>query len=387
MRQIIDIERFRYILVTLVLILTALLLCVAVDYGQDKRPTIKQYQSPAQPPNNEQPTTNSPLVVSPKEDYLIGASDVLEIKVEDAPELSGVYRLNANGSFLLPVVGRVSAEKKRTDEVSTEIIEKLRGGYLVNPIVTVQVRQSNSRAFFIQGAVRRPGIYQIEGHPSLLKLITIAGGLSDNYGSTAFVMREKKNAAAEDNSTNGRTTAEDYAAGEKQATQTVSTDETITVTPDENNVSGEDDKYELFQANINNLLRGNLEQNLNIEPGDIVHIPQTDVFFVAGEVKAPGSFPLRDGTTLRQAISLAQGTTFESATDKGIIFREDRSGKREEIAVNVGDVMSGKKSDIEILPNDIIIVPNSKKKSIVKSLGQSASGTLPAVLLRAFGVF
>ena len=41
-----------------------------------------------------------------------------------------------------------------------------------------------------------------------------------------------------------------------------------------------------------------------LEPGDTVNIPPTDVFFVAGEVNQPGSFPLKDGTTLRQAISL-----------------------------------------------------------------------------------
>src|SRR5204863_2775518 len=95
--------------------------------------------------------------------------------------------------FILPGFGEISAQKKTTDEVAKGISDKLlRGGYLVNPIVSVSVKQTNSRAFFIQGAVRRPGIYQIEGHPSLLKLITVAGGLEDNYGSTAFIIREKK---------------------------------------------------------------------------------------------------------------------------------------------------------------------------------------------------
>ena len=129
-------------------------------------------------------------------------------------------------------------------------------------------------------------------------------------------------------------------------------------------------------------MRGNLDQNIIIEPGDIVHIPQTDVFFVAGEVKSPGSFPLKDGTTLRQAISLAQGTKFEGNADRGVIFREDRSGKRQEIAVNIAAVMSGKKDDIDILPNDIIIVPNSKTKSVTKAILQSASGGIPGLILR-----
>lgn len=326
------------------------------NFAQEKNQP-KQYQTPAQQPN-EQPTNAPTVIVSPNEDYLIGKSDVLEIRVEDAPELSGIYRLNANGTFLLPVVGRVQAQDKRTDEISAAIADKLRGGYLISPIVTVLVRQSNSRAFFIQGAVRRPGIYQIEGHPSLLKLITVAGGLADNYGSTAFVMREKT-------------------AGEKQSA--ASND---SANQDDPNAADSGDKYDLMRANINNLLRGNLDQNIVIEPGDIVHIPQTDVFFVAGEVKSPGSFPLKDGTTLRQAISLAQGTKFEGNADRGVIFREDRSGKRQEIPVNIAAVMSGKKDDVDIMPNDIIIVPNSKTKSVTKAILQSASGGIPGLILR-----
>ena len=40
------------------------------------------------------------------------------------------------------------------------------------PQVSVIVKQI-SRQFFIQGAVRNPGVYNIEGRPSLLELITI----------------------------------------------------------------------------------------------------------------------------------------------------------------------------------------------------------------------
>ncbi len=355
------------------------------SFAQEKNQP-KQYQIPTQP-SGEQPNANSNLIISPNEDYLIGKSDVLEIKVEDAPELSGVYRLNSDGTFRLPVVGQISAKDKRTEDVAAMIADKLRGGYLVNPIVTVAVRQSNSRAFFIQGAVRRPGIYHIEGHPSLLKLITIAGGLADNYGSTAFIMREKPAGEIAD--------SEQKAGGanekETATIRTVSNDPTNNKSGDAADTSENDDKaaengdkYNLLTANINNLLRGNLDQNVTIEPGDIVHIPQTDVFFVAGEVKAPGSFPLKDGTTLRQAISLAQGTKFEGAADRGVIFREDRSGKRREIPVNISAVMSGKKDDVDILPNDIIIVPNSKTKSVTKSILQGFSGGIPSLLLRGY---
>jgi polysaccharide export outer membrane protein len=123
------------------------------------------------------------------------------------------------------------------------------------------------------------------------------------------------------------------------------------------------------QVNINSLLKGNFGQNQNIEPGDIVNIPQGDVFFVAGEVRSPGSFPLKDGTTLRQAISMAQGMTFRAKANIGVIFREDpATAKRQEIKVDISEVMAGKKEDLAILANDIIIVPNSRFRSVTQTL-------------------
>lgn len=345
----------------------ALAACVLAPnlLAQDKQRQPKQYQPPPPSVAGEAQAAGT-LVVSPDEDYLIGPSDVIEIKVEDAPELSGVFRLSAKGAFTLPVVGKVTAEKRRTEDVAEEIAGRLRGDYLMHPIVTVSVKQSNSRAFFVQGAIRRPGFYQIEGRPSLLKLITIAGGLQDNYGATAFIIREKKK--PEPAPSGGA--ADALAAPDAGRDATDPADKTVEAT----------DEFEVIKANINNLLKGNLEQNVMIEPGDIVHVPQTDIFFVAGEVKAPGSFPLKEGTTLRQAISLAQGTTFEGNLDQSVIFREDASGKRQEIKIDVAGVMAGKKEDIDIYPNDIIIVPNSKKKAVAKSLLKTISGGLPRLL-------
>lgn len=344
-------------------ILLFILIGAVTSFAQDK-----QFESPKQTSNDQGQAITS-LVVSPNEDYLIGPSDVIDIKIEDAPELSGTFRINAKGTLTLPEVGQLTVLKKTTDEIARTIADKLRGGYLMKPIVSVTVKQSNSRAFFIQGAVRRPGIYQIEGRTSLLQLISIAGGLADNYGSTAFVIREKQIA--------GESGVTEQPVTEK----TGGVSETVKISKQVENASnGEDDKdlvdengYLLVKANINNLLRGNLGQNLVIQPGDIVHIPQSDVFFVAGEVKSPGSFPLREGTTVRQAISLAQGTNFEGNLDKSIIFREDQNGKRQEIQIDVAAIMSGKKEDIEVLPNDIIIVPNSKKKALTKGILKTLS--------------
>jgi polysaccharide export outer membrane protein len=288
---------------------------------------------------------------------------VIEVLIEDAPELSGTFRITSSGTFLMHYLGRLTAQQKTTEELGKMIADGLRGRYLSNPIVTVTVRQYNSRSFFIQGAVRTPGVYQIEGRPSLLKLLTAAGGLAENHGSTAFIIREVKpqpvavqNQTGEDKKQAAEASAPAQSPGAEAAS---------------------DAQYELKKVNINGLLKGRFDQNMFLEPGDIINIPPTEVFFVAGEVIAPGSFPLKEGTTLRQAISLAQGMNFKAAANRGIIFREDaETGKRREIEVDIGAVMSGKKEDLVILSNDVIIVPNSRMKSalapMLSAFGMSA---------------
>lgn len=312
-----------------------------------------------------EPNTTPTVLVSPDEDYRIGPRDVIEVQIEDATELSGTWSVNAEGTFLMHYLGRLKAQGKTTEELSKEIADGLRGRYLKDPRVTVVVRQYYSRSFFILGAVRKPGVYQIEGKPSLLKLITIAGGPAENHGSLAFVIHEiKKNQPA---STEGGETIKRVSTAAQPSASQASTDEE------------EEVDLSIRTVNINGMFKGvGLDKKAYLEPGDIVNIPPADIFFVAGEVNAPGQFTLKEGTTLRQAIALAQGTTFNAKTSEGTIFREDPvTGKRVEIKIDINEVMRGKKEDTIILANDIVVVPNSKGKTIgnavLKALGMGAA--------------
>jgi polysaccharide biosynthesis/export protein len=304
------------------------------------------------------------------EDYRIGANDVLEIEIDDAPELSGTRRVNANGTFLMPYLGRLTAKGKTPEDLAQIIASGLDQRYLFNPRVNVVVKQYNSRSFFIQGSVRSPGVYQIEGRPTILELLTVAGGLANDHASTAFVIRKLKTA--------GGAASEDQEAGNPAAQRpryTLPTNQAVTVS--EAAKSDGMPQYTLHKTNLVGLLRGNFGQNFFLEPGDIVNIPQTEMFFVAGEVQAPGSFALKEGTSLRQAIALAQGTNFKAASNRTVIFRESQeTGQRQEIQVDLGAVMSGKANDLPIMANDIIIIPNSKMKTIaapmLSALGMSA---------------
>jgi len=340
---------------------------LAPVFGGASAQTRQQPQVKPPTPSSGDTSTMPNIVVAPGEDYRIGSRDVIEIKVEDAPELSSTYQVNADGTFLMPYLKRVVAKDKTPEELSRLIGDGLRGRYLKDPQVLISVKQYYSRTFFIQGAVRRPGVYQMEGHPSLLKLITVAGGLSENHGSTAFIIREVKKKPSDASASTSEAKPEPKLAAANAANVGERSADTVS----------DDIEYTLKTVKISGLFIGNFDQNMYVEPGDIVNIPISDVFFVAGEVNAPGSFPLSDGTTLRQAIALSQGMTFNAAVGHCVIFRQDRAtGQRQEIPVDVGAVMKGRGEDVTIMANDIVIVPNSKMKTmgnaVLKAMGMGA---------------
>lgn len=341
----------------------AVILFLVVAFAPAGAQTRQQPRIQPHAQTGAEPNASPSILVSPGEDYRIGARDVIEIRVDDAPELSVTTSVNADGTFLMPYLKRVKALGKTTEELGREIADGLRVRYLKDPNVIVAVKQFYSRSFFILGAVNKPGVYQAEGRLQLMKLITLAGGPAENRGSTAYIIREIKKKEV---------SSADDGAGIKP----VSAD-----TQNAANASvAEEPEYDIMMVNINGMFKGlGLGgKDSYLEPGDIVNIPQADVFYVAGEVNAPGSFPLSEGTTLRQAIALSQGTTMNAALGSGVIFRQDAAtGKRVEIPIDVGAVMKAKKEDIAIVANDIVIVPNSRSKtignSILKALGLGAA--------------
>lgn len=308
----------------------AIALSTTVAYAQQGRQQLPQTTEP------------SKILFASSENYRIGNSDVIEVQVEKAPELSGLYVVSAEGNFPMKYLGSMRAQGKTVEELGNEIADNLRGRYLKDPQVTVAVRQYNSRTFFIQGAVKLPGSYVIVGKPSVFTLINLAGGLEREHGSTAFVMRKIKNDNPE-----VQISAKESGSEENQ--------------PQE--------EYELLKADVSRIFEGNFGENVLLEPGDTVLVPPADVCFIAGEIAKPSSIPLQRGLTLRQAIILAGGPTGNAKKSDAYIVRKNPEGGEDlKIEVNIGDVMKAEKADILLQANDYIFIPNNKMKSIGRAL-------------------
>ncbi len=124
-------------------------------------------------------------------DYIISPDDVLGISVYDAPDVSGEYRVGPTGQLELPLLSEaVVAAGLTTAQLSKLLVKKYREEEIFsNARVTVAVKQSRVHSITVGGAVKNPQIYPLFGKTTLWDVLSQAGGLSDDAGNTAVVIR------------------------------------------------------------------------------------------------------------------------------------------------------------------------------------------------------
>jgi polysaccharide biosynthesis/export protein len=122
--------------------------------------------------------------------YKIGPQDVVEVSVFKVPELSSTVQVSEAGTVNLPLVGEVPAAGRTARQVENELTHLLGRKYLQNPQVTVFIKEYNSQRVTIDGAVKRPGVFPIQGSMSLLQAVAMAQGLEDMADDTVIVFRD-----------------------------------------------------------------------------------------------------------------------------------------------------------------------------------------------------
>lgn len=246
--------------------------------------------------------------------YIVGPGDVLQVQVWDHDDLNRNITVTQDGSFSFPFIGKIIAENRSVQDIENELAQKLGDGFLVAPQIAVSVEQYNNKKVFLFGEVQRPGSYPLRQNIRLLELISEAGGFTDDRGTICNIVRTKK----ADHSSAPVSIAE------------ASANEVITI-------------------DLNQLISGQVQQNIELLPGDSIYISGTDHIFVTGEVKKPGEIRWLAGMTVRQAISIAGGGTATAAVNRTTIVRLER-GREVELKPGLSD---------PVLPNDIIKVPES----------------------------
>ncbi|MEE2757531.1 MAG: polysaccharide biosynthesis/export family protein [Myxococcota bacterium] len=107
----------------------------------------------------------------------LGPGDVVEVRVYQEKELSGLFRVGVDGLFSYPLVGEVSAKGLTASQLASTITTSLKAGYLREPQVSVFVKEFNSKKVFVLGEVRKPGTFRYEDKMTIVQAVTLAGGL------------------------------------------------------------------------------------------------------------------------------------------------------------------------------------------------------------------
>ena len=120
-----------------------------------------------------------PTVAEPSIEYRIGVGDKLNVRVFQVEDLSfDQLVVDTSGNIQLPLIGAVGAAGRTAGEMSLDIAARLSAQYLRNPQVTVTVTQAASQKITVDGAVTRPGVYEMRGSTSLLQAVAMAEGPS-----------------------------------------------------------------------------------------------------------------------------------------------------------------------------------------------------------------
>ena len=110
---------------------------------------------------------------------LIGPLDTIQVDVFNVPELSREMQVDASGRISMPLVGTIDARGKTATELGSAVEAALRGRYIRNPEVTINIKSSVSQVVTIDGQVVEPGLYPVTNQMTLLRAIASAKGLAE----------------------------------------------------------------------------------------------------------------------------------------------------------------------------------------------------------------
>lgn len=121
--------------------------------------------------------------------YHVGAFDTLEFSVFGVEELSRrEIRADADGRISFPLAGEIRARGMTLDQLAREVENRLRGRFIRNPQVSVNVKDVVSRTVTVSGQVKEPGAYPVLGTMSLMRAIALAKGISDLANANEVVI-------------------------------------------------------------------------------------------------------------------------------------------------------------------------------------------------------
>jgi polysaccharide export outer membrane protein len=296
------------------------------------------------------------------EEYRIGPRDVLSIRVT-APEIIQQFSADSLEVDECGMIPLLSVQNEERNEVraagltTNELQEQLRKFYTKykrNPQVVVKVREYNSQPVAINGAVVKPGQFQLRRPVRLLELLQFyAGGPTERSGGSIQIARVPALGMC----------APAPAAAAAEASAPAQTPTPSTAIDDASVPS-------FLTFKLEETLKAGEQSNPYLQPGDVITLPEAKEAYVVGNVLRPGPVALKDDRlTVSRAIAMVGGTMPDSKKERVRIIRQESGGAgSREIFVDLRAIDKHQAEDIALMPNDIIDVPVAGGKRVLRSL-------------------
>ena len=256
--------------------------------------------------------------------FKLGPGDLIEVSVYNVPELTTKARIGNSGDVYLPLIDYVHVGGLTVEEAQGLIQKRLEdGGFVRSSHVTIFLDESASQGVTIIGEVAKPGLYPALGQRKLYDMISAAGGFTTSAGRKVSIIRQHSEAGP------------------------------ITV-------------------NLPRNLADDLQDNVEILPGDTITVPRAPIIYVVGDVGRPAGLLVDNGTlTVLQALALAGGANHTAKLGGVRIIRKGPEGMTE-TKVPLKKMLEAKAPDVTLQADDILFVPLSGAR-VAASTGFNAA--------------
>jgi polysaccharide biosynthesis/export protein len=261
----------------------------------------------------------------------ISPGDLVLVAVDGVSDYKPEVRVSENGVISLPLIGEVAVGGTTVEHAQDEIARKMSdGNYFRDPHVSVFVKEYASIGISVLGEVARPGVYPSLGVRRLYDVISAAGGFSARAGKTVTITHRDE--------------------PQKPVTVSIDADPAKSVS-----------------------------SNVEVQAGDTIMVSKAGLVYVVGDVGRAGGFIMdnNERITVLQVLAMAQGVNRSAAMGAARIIRRTPQGPTE-VRIPLKQMMAAKANDMEMRSEDILFIPGSAAKNVVKrsmeSVMQVATG-------------
>lgn len=308
---------------------------------QTLQPSLQPMPSRPDAATRQQPSTGEGPTIAPEDlaRMKLAPGSLVNVRVFEESDLDGTYRLDKEGRINMPVVGTVELMALNLPQAETAIGEALaRQQILNNPHIVVNIDEYSPGYVLVEGEVASPGRIPVLGTQRLADILAMAGGQTQVAGNIVDVYRaDKPGQSAE---------KYHYARNEREPRA--------------------------------------LE--IEINPGDTVHVERAGIVYVLGAVARPGGYVMQEDGMLdiAQALAIAGGPLPEAKSGDMRILHRLPGGGLQDIPIPYKKLSKGQVVPVQLAAQDIVYVPVSALKSTVMHSSQVVAATSAAAIYTTF---